>query len=76
MTVVTGRCGPPTKLLTKHEEMSSKLCVVSALGASCAIAAALEFVADTAAASNRLDDAMLAVGELPAAEMVSPVLPD
>ena len=60
MTVVTGRCGPPTKLLTKLEEISSKLCVVSARGASCAITAEFGFAAFSAAASNRLAGAVLA----------------
>ena len=72
MTVVTGRCGPPTKLLTKLEEISSKLCVVSARGASCAITAEFGLAAVRAADSNRLAGAVLAVGELPATGKASP----
>ncbi len=66
MTVVTGRCGPPTKLLTKLEEISSKLWVVSALGASCATTDEFGLAAVRAAESNRLAGAVLAVAELPA----------
>lgn len=36
MTVVTGRCGPPTKLLTNEEDKSSKLSAVSGRVSDCA----------------------------------------
>ena len=72
MTVVTGRCGPPTKLLTKLEEISSRLCVVSARGASCAITAEFGLAAVSVAESNRLVEAELVVGELPATGKASP----
>ena len=43
MTVVTGRCGPPTKLLTKVDDNSSKLFAATGLASSCDIKTALAF---------------------------------